>query len=59
MLADFEYKFSQHDQTIRRAESKARLLAALVPSRSDQEADRSVSRVATILRRLAGSPSNA
>jgi hypothetical protein len=29
MLADFEYRFSQHEDTIRQAESNARLQAAL------------------------------
>jgi uncharacterized alpha-E superfamily protein len=54
MLADFEYKFNQHDETIRRAESTARLLAALTAVRSTPDADRPQRRLSTLLRRLAG-----
>lgn len=54
MLADFEYKFSQHDETVRRAESNARLLAALTPDRSARDAERPQRRLSTLLRRLAG-----
>jgi hypothetical protein len=32
MLADFEYRFSQHEETIRRAEANARLQSALAAS---------------------------
>lgn len=56
MLADFEYRFSQHDETIRRAESNARLLAELTPHRpvSSTDTDRPQRRLQTLLRRLAG-----
>ncbi len=54
MLADFEYKFSQHDETVRRAESNARLLAALTPDRPGPDAERPPRRLSTLLRRLAG-----
>jgi len=54
MLADIEFKFNQHDETIRRAESNARLLAALTPHRPAQDADRPQRRLSTLLRRLAG-----
>jgi hypothetical protein len=54
MLADFEFKFNQHDDTIRRAESNARLLTALSPRRPTQDADQPQRRLSTWLRRLAG-----
>ena len=56
MLADFEYRFSQHDETIRRAESNARLIAELTPHRPAASADtgRPQRRLQTLLRRLAG-----
>lgn len=54
MLADFDHRFSQHADTIRRAESNARLLAALAPNRPAADADRPQRRLSTLLRRLAG-----
>ncbi|MGH2488047.1 MAG: hypothetical protein ACRDFR_00310 [Candidatus Limnocylindria bacterium] len=56
MLADFDYRFSQHDETIRRAESNARILAALTPHRpaTSTDPDRPQRRLSTLLRRLAG-----
>jgi hypothetical protein len=61
MLADFEYRFSQHDETVRRAESTARLLAELTPHRpsSRDDADRPQRRLSTLLRRLAGTAATA
>jgi hypothetical protein len=53
MLADFEYKFSQHDETVRRAEAKARLLSELTAS-AERSQDRPTARLSTLLRRLAG-----
>jgi hypothetical protein len=53
MLADFEFKFSQHDETIRRAEAKARLLAELTAS-GERSPERPTARISTLLRRLAG-----
>ena len=55
MLADFEYRFSRHDETIRRAESNARLLAESTPDRPvSTDSDRPQRRLQTLLRRLAG-----
>ena len=54
MLADFEFKFNQHEETIRRAESNARLLAALTPHRPTADQERPQRRLSTLLRRLAG-----
>lgn len=59
MLADFEYRYNQHDATIRRAESTARLLAALTPDRAATDADRPQRRLSTLLRRLAGTAATA
>jgi hypothetical protein len=55
MLADFDYRFSQHEDTIRRAESNARLQAALAstsPTSSEPKQPRRG--ISLILRRLAG-----
>lgn len=54
MLADLEFRFSQHDDTIRRAESNSRLLTSLAPQRSASQEDRPQRRLVTLLRRLAG-----
>jgi hypothetical protein len=53
MLADFEYKFNQHEETIRRAEAKARLLSELSAS-TERSQDRPTARISMLLRRLAG-----
>ena len=55
MLADFEYHFNQHDETIRRAEANARLQSALTstsPTASEPKKPRRG--ISLILRRLAG-----
>ena len=56
MLADFEYRFSQHEETVRRAEAKVRLQEAIAASRqaSTVDIDRPHRRLSTLLRRLAG-----
>jgi hypothetical protein len=59
MLADFEFKFSQHDETIRRAEAKSRLLSELTPAPAERSPDRPTARLATLLRRLAGTSATA
>jgi hypothetical protein len=61
MLNDFEFRFGQHDETIRRAESKARLLAELAATRSSSatEPDRPQRRLSTLIRRLAGTAATA
>ena len=61
MLNDFEFRFSQHDETIRRGESKARLLAELAGTRGSSATDpeRPQRRLATLIRRLAGTAATA
>jgi hypothetical protein len=59
MIADFEYRFSQHEETIRRAEVNARLLAALTPEQSPRPEKRPTERLTTLLRRLAGTAASA
>ena len=54
MLADFEFKFDQHEITIRRAEANAQRRAALTPERQARAEDRPTGRLSTILRRIAG-----
>ena len=56
MLADFEYRFSQHEETVRRAEANVRLQEAIAASRraSTGDIDRPHRRLSTLLRRLAG-----
>ncbi len=54
MLADLEFKFNQHEETIRRAESNARLMEALTPHRATSDQERPQRRLSTLLRRLAG-----
>lgn len=54
MLADFEFKFDQHEITIRRAEANAQRMAALTPERQARAEDRPTGRLSTILRRIAG-----
>ena len=60
MLADFEYRFSQHEDTIRRAESNARLQYALTStSPAGTEPKRPRRGISLILRRLAGTAGTA
>ena len=61
MLADFEYRFDQHEETIRRAEANARLQDAINASRpaSTTDIDRPHRRLSTLLRRLAGTAATA
>ena len=54
MLADFEYRFNQHDDTIRRAETNARLRSALDANHPDARPERRRRGISLILRRLAG-----
>ena len=56
MLADFEFTYSQHDQTIRRAEANAQLLSALTRKPTNQNGPSQTGRLADLLRRLAGAP---
>ena len=61
MLADFEYRFNQHDETVRRAEANARLQSALASTRptAATETERPSRRLSTILRRLTGTAATA
>ena len=61
MLADFEYRFNQHEETVRRAEANARLQEAIAASRpaSPTDIDRPHRRLSTLLRRLAGTAATA
>jgi hypothetical protein len=59
MLADYEFKFSQHDETIRRAEARARLLSELTPAPAERTHDRPTARLSALLRRLAGTAATA
>jgi hypothetical protein len=59
MLADFEFKFDQHEITIRRAEANAQRMAALTPERPARSDDRPTSRLSTLLRRIAGTAATA
>ena len=59
MLADFEFKFDQHEITIRRAEANAQRVAALTPDRPARADDRPTGRLSTLLRRLAGTAATA
>ncbi|MFL5686443.1 MAG: hypothetical protein ACJ77D_10360 [Chloroflexota bacterium] len=55
MLADLEFRFSQHEDTIRRAEANARLQAALASTTSTTTEPKQPRRgISLILRRLAG-----
>jgi hypothetical protein len=59
MLSNFEFAFNEHKTRVRRAEEKARLLAAVQdgrPAKNDRSASR---RVSVILRRLAGTAASA
>ena len=59
MLADFEFKFDQHDITARRAESNAQRLAALATERPARIDHHPSSRLSTLVRRLAGTAATA
>ena len=56
MLADFEFTYSQHDQTIRRAEANAQLLSTLTRNPTNQSEPSQTGRLAALLRRLARAP---
>jgi hypothetical protein len=59
MLSNFEFTFNEHEVRVRRAEEKARLLAAIEdgrPAKDDHSASR---RVRVLLRRLAGTAASA
>lgn len=54
MLANFEFAFSQHDATIRRAEAKYALIGASATKQPDTTQHRSRGKLLELLRRLAG-----
>jgi hypothetical protein len=62
MLADFEYRFSQHEDTIRRAEANARLEAALSSTSAaatDAEPKRPRRGISLIIGRISGTAHSA
>jgi len=60
MLADYEATFHRHDDTIRRAEANARLLAALTPQRPPHSEERRPRRrLVALLRWIARTPATA
>ncbi|MGZ9160077.1 MAG: hypothetical protein ACXW4T_02835 [Candidatus Limnocylindrales bacterium] len=59
MLADFEFTFNQHDETIRRAESKARRMAELRGGSSPRAQARATNPLVALLRRVTGIPATA
>jgi hypothetical protein len=59
MIADIDFKFSQHDETVRRAERNARLMEALATEPATSPAEPNRRKVAALLRRIAGTPAAA
>lgn len=59
MLADLEYTFSQHEETARRAEANAALIAATRPMHRARPQARPRRRLWDWLRRLTGTPATA
>jgi hypothetical protein len=60
MLADFEYRFSQHEDTIRRAEANARLESALASTNpTATEPKRPRRGISLIIRRISGTAHSA
>jgi hypothetical protein len=59
MLADIDLKFKQHDETVRRAEANATLMAALTPGHTTPPPAKPRRRLWNLLRRIAGSPATA
>ena len=59
MLADFEYTFSRHDETIRRAEANAALIAAIHAAKEDRAPDPPRRRPWGWLRRIAPTSTSA
>jgi hypothetical protein len=59
MLSNFEFTFNDHEVRVRRAEEKARLLAALKDGRPAQVDHSASRRVSVLLRRLAGTAASA
>ena len=54
MLADFEFAFSQHDATIRRAEANYALISASTMKKPDTTQRPPRGKLLELLRRLAG-----
>jgi hypothetical protein len=54
MIANLEYTFSQHDQTVRRAEANYALISASATKRTDDSQRPSRRTLWEFLRRLAG-----
>lgn len=54
MLAEFEFKFDQHETTIRRAEANYALLSASATKKTDTPQQPPRGKVLGLLRRLTG-----
>lgn len=54
MLAEFEFKFDQHETTIRRAEANYALLSASATKKTDKPQQPPRGKVLGLLRRLTG-----
>jgi hypothetical protein len=54
MIANFEYTFSQHDETVRRAEANYALISTSAPKQSDHSQRPPRRSLWQMLRRLAG-----
>ncbi len=54
MLANFEFAFSRHDATIRRAEANYALIGASAPKQPDTTQRPPRGKLVELLRRLAG-----
>lgn len=54
MLAEFEFKFDQHETTIRRAEANYALLSASATKKTDTQQQPPRGKVLGLLRRLTG-----
>jgi hypothetical protein len=54
MLADFEFAFSQHDETVRRAEANYALIRTSTTKKPDSTQRPPRGKLVELLRRLAG-----
>jgi hypothetical protein len=54
MLAEFEFKFDQHETTVRRAETNYALLSASATKKTDSPQQPPRGKLTGLLRRLAG-----
>lgn len=59
MIADLEFTFSQHETTVKRAESNARLAAELRRQHPSRPQDEPKGAIAALRRRIAGTAATA